>query len=769
MRIGNWKIRRCKERAIVFAAIFASLLAVSGAVVAQVPPPPLATPNLDLLGTGSVYAIARQPDGGAIVGGRFTSVDGQPRQNIARRKADGVLDVDWNPLIDGPVRSISIDSTGAIYIAGTFTTINGQNRSGVAKLTAAGELDSTWNPDFHGFAFCVTVADDGYVFFGGSFQVTPSTGYMSLVKLSGADATPDPQWIAPIQSGTPYSFAIDGDWLYVGGFFQTFGGLERRNLGRVSRTGAGLVDANWAPQTNGSVHSIALGAGDAVFVGGGFSYAYLQPRSGVAKISRSGTGVLDLAWNPVLDLEGISRTVATDAAGQVYVGSRREHAVGELSPAHTSIARFSQTGTGAVDPDWTPAIDGSVLAINVASNGNIDIGGTVSSTSSTPLMGLATIDAAGVTTRTIDIEAQTATVAAIAFQPDGSTVIGGRFMKADGQLRRNLVRLLPDGSLDATWNPATNGDVVSVATTTDGTVLAGGSFTQANGHPRIAVVKLAGGGTGIVDGSWASPIATGIVTQIAMDRIGNGSGYDIYVGGDFQTLNQNVGHLARLENISGALDTNWIPAPNDVVNGLIINDQQQVFVSGPFTSIGGAARNSLAKLPIAGSGNADPLWNTPLAAGTPVDVIALSGASLYAAGRISIPGTTLYSQRVVRFDTAGTGSADQGWNPNDVNSGEILAMAVVENDGLYTSERRQNTLSPPITYFYRTAKFRIDDAGSRVTPWWQSLHGQASAVVVRDNTLYLGGGFTRIDNQARLGIAAFSIAPSDAIFSHGFE
>ena len=102
------------------------------------PPPPSPLPNLDLRTDGTVLAAAIQPDGGLVIGGRFSEVDGLPRYNLARLQPDGSIDTAWNPMADDSVNALVADSSGAIYAAGHFIHINGVERFFLAKLSGSG-------------------------------------------------------------------------------------------------------------------------------------------------------------------------------------------------------------------------------------------------------------------------------------------------------------------------------------------------------------------------------------------------------------------------------------------------------------------------------------------------------------------------------------------------------------------------------------------------------------------------------------------------------
>ena len=59
------------------------------------------------------------------------------------------------------------------------------------------------------------------------------------------------------------------------------------------------------------------------------------------------------------------------------------------------------------------------------------------------------------------------------------------------------------------------------------------------------------------------------------------------------------GYLARLDKITGAIDTSWQSAANNWVLDLLPH-RESIFAVGWFNAIGGAARQAIARLPAAG-------------------------------------------------------------------------------------------------------------------------------------------------------------------------
>src|SRR5262249_40131529 len=117
--------------------------------------------------------LAVQPDGRIVVGGRFTGVGGAGRGRVARLNADGSLDATFDPgsgANDG-VRALVLQPDGRVLIAGQFTSVNGTPRNRIARLNADGSLDPTFDPGTGADAQVRTLAlqSDGRVLAGGEF------------------------------------------------------------------------------------------------------------------------------------------------------------------------------------------------------------------------------------------------------------------------------------------------------------------------------------------------------------------------------------------------------------------------------------------------------------------------------------------------------------------------------------------------------------------------------------------------------------------------
>jgi uncharacterized delta-60 repeat protein len=122
-----------------------------------------------------VSTIALQPDGKILLGGLLNSYAGVARGSIARVDSTGALDLTFDPGAgaNGTVFSIALQPDGKALIGGWFSTYGGVTRKGVARILASGSLDlgfgATNGSTISTQAFLT--APDGGIFVGGTSRV----------------------------------------------------------------------------------------------------------------------------------------------------------------------------------------------------------------------------------------------------------------------------------------------------------------------------------------------------------------------------------------------------------------------------------------------------------------------------------------------------------------------------------------------------------------------------------------------------------------------
>ena len=343
------------------AAASGTLAAVMVALVAGAPPAsaspaavPDATAKVDCVTTdpttgactvpGVVYAVA-QIGSTTYIGGAFESVAGVPRKNVAAIRADGTLDMVWNPGADAVVYALAASSDASkVFVGGGFTTIGGQPRSRLAAVTPdTGALVSGWTTTASNNLVRALVADSGdRLYVGGSFgrvggKVTPRLA--SVSQSSGAVDT----GFVPKPSATIRALALsdDGSKLYAGGPFTTIGGVARP--GAAELTAATGVVTSFAPSDGGVVISMDVAPSGRLYFGttSNRTWAYDPVKGGVPEY-RVRTGG---------DVQAI---VATDT--EVYIGGHF-NTVPEAKLNRLALASFLPES--GVITDWNPGANGS--------------------------------------------------------------------------------------------------------------------------------------------------------------------------------------------------------------------------------------------------------------------------------------------------------------------------------------------------------------------------------------------------------------------------
>ncbi|MEI6080430.1 MAG: hypothetical protein WCQ53_07335, partial [bacterium] len=130
-------------------------------------------------GTGfdfTVNALLVQSDGKILVGGDFSSFDGNLIGNITRLNADGTRDTLFNPLGHGLNNSpygFAIQSNGKILVGGWFSSYNLDPVGYIVSINSDGTRDTLFNPSGTGFDFSLSglaIQSDGKILAAGSFN-----------------------------------------------------------------------------------------------------------------------------------------------------------------------------------------------------------------------------------------------------------------------------------------------------------------------------------------------------------------------------------------------------------------------------------------------------------------------------------------------------------------------------------------------------------------------------------------------------------------------
>ena len=352
--------------------------------------------------------------------------------------------------------------------------------------------------------------------------------------------------------------------------------------------------------------------------------------------------------------------------------------------------------------NFDPETNGAVDAIVVQSNGQIVLGGGF--TALQPLLGttvvtrnnIARVNLDGSVDSSYDPEANGQIEALVHWSRTARSWWADRTapLQPNAALlpttRNNLALLKTDGTVDASFDPNPNNAVNAINLQSDGSILLGGTFTLLQPNPSI----LIGGSFAHVSNvtcrqpgppptrtarptrPWtANP--NGTVNGLAVQ-----ANNQVIVGGSFSTVGGVArNNLARL-NTNDTLDTTFNPNVTGTVNALAIQGNGQVVLGGSFSAVGGVARTNLAR--ITSTGSWTPALRPRPTARSPRRCCRPMARSCSAAPSSTVDGVARTNLARINAD----GTLDATFNPaanGAVNSIEVLANGQIMLGGAFST------------------------------------------------------------------------------------
>lgn len=705
--------------------IFAlAAVALAGVAAAQGGPgdlDPAFDPGVILSGgsLATVHAMAVENDGDVIVVGDFTSIGGTARGRIARIKADGTLDATFANGVgaNGPIYCVEILDDGGILIGGDFQSYDGTSRSRIAKLSSSGTLNGTFNPGTGADGPVYAVAEfDGDLWAGGDFTHYDGMAVNRIVQLSKYGLPYFGQPLAGGCDGTVRVMLVGESSfrqvLYLGGEFQHVGGQPRPYLARVNYFGnldPALTDG---AGPDGPVLAMAAepsyrasSADQGLLIGGSFTSVDGHARGGVARIVVDSYDLegLDLFFTPWVS--GVVRAIVPQyesvydpPVGMVLAGDFT--AVNGLT--REGIARCSLLPVE--NPDY-PYNTGLVAQVDVdfGTNGGLD--------------GVALAAAA---------------------RPDGLTYVGGSFENVSGSPRTALARVY--GEYGGTL-PGSPGSPAAVALSGDEILLTWVDGSNAASH----LVERSPNG---VD-SWTS-LGSG-TSPFANHGLDPGEEYFYRI----TSMNPNgagspsVVVSATTEAYDwtgpGALDVSVSWGVNGTVYASVLQADGKTLIGGDFSSVGGVARDRVARLNTDGS--VDLTFDPGDGPNSSVRAIDVAGDGKIVIGGFfsSVDGTPRNSVAVLLAD----GSLDMGFDPGNGPSSSVYAVAFQGDGGVLIGGVFSRVAGYSQDYIARLLPDGGLDLGFRTSP----VGSVYSIEVLPDERILIGGFFTSVTGVSVRGVA----------------
>lgn len=427
---------------------------------------------------GEVFTLSlMMKDSILAVGGSFSEICDSTRQHAASIRTDSSMITQWNPAPNGNVYALT-ESQGWIFVGGSFTFIGGQSRNNIGKTNATNGIvvatnqPNPWNVNVNNTVRAITIKGNT-VFIGGNFTGVGASNTVTRTYIAAIDEFTGilKPWNVTV-GGPVRTIQLAGNVLYMGGEFALVTATSRPHAAALDiNTGALL---SWSPAPNGDVYSIYR-SGPQLYIGGDFTTICGQPRKKIACVDTAGTL---LGWDP--HASDLVRSVF-QKAGKVYAGG---DFVSMNGVDRDNLAKLDLT-TGMAN-FWNPGANNVVMCLDT-SGSTLYIGGSFTTVSNQTRNRIAAIDltSGGVTSWDPNINGTVRT-----FYMDSNILYaGGLFSSVGPQARNSLASISLASGLATPWNPNVNGTVNDIIRTGNKTYI-GGYFSSVSAQPHSYLAEL---------------------------------------------------------------------------------------------------------------------------------------------------------------------------------------------------------------------------------------------------------------------------------------
>lgn len=634
-------------------------------------------------------------------------------------------------------------SGNTLYIAGSFRSVGETSGGFVPTDTGTGDLIRPF-PKVAGSVRTMIPDGAGGWYIGGEFTGVGGKARSCLARIHADGSVGD--W-NPSATGSPgyidppsvWALMRHGNRIFVGGGFLEIGGQPHANFGCVDAETGAVLDWDW---NTGSVYALAL-RDSTLFVAGGFSSFGGQPRANLAALNAS-TGEV-LPWRA--DVFGGAYTLLiredTLFVGGNFLGIAgvEQYMLAALNAKTAELLPFNARVSG-IRGDYIP--DPLVSALALVSD-TLYVAGDFTHIGGIPQPSLAALNA---TTG----DAHPWVPAPLGPSYDGfppplletvavagpTLYVGGWFETVGSESRPFAAALSRETGSPLPWNPRPDLEVNLIVP--DGeTVHVGGSFSLMGEWQHRAGLAAIDLSTGTVK-PWNPNPNGGICTAIAV------SGDRVFVSGDFTSIGgapRPRQYLAAVDTTNGEVQE-WNPGANQVADVFLL-EGDTLYAGGYFTQVGGQSRNYVAA--IDGTTGEVTAWNPD--ASSWVLTMARSGTKMYLGGIFQRIGGQ-WRPCLAAVDAL-TGTA-LPWDAQVIPG--VVDALLVSGSTLYVGGGFDQIGGQP-----RNSIAALDATTGEATPWYPQASGWGSPIRVRalalvDSTLYVGGSFGTMGGQSRVCLAA---------------
>ena len=506
----------------------------------------------------SISSVVLQSDGQILIGGDFSTLNGRPVSYLARLSSRGDFDTTFKAEITDVITSLALDSQGRILAGGQFDLVSRQTRHRAVRLQTDGSLDRSFDvgdgpkpepdsPNGQTAIHALLPLPNGKIFVAGDFTFFGGTNHQYCARIDEAGVS-DPTWKRTqfASASILYTMTQQSDGkLLIGGEFSHVNGVRRPGIARLLSDGT--LDSSFTSPfeswTNAPnifrplVSAIGIQPDGTIVVGGRFLNRETGSY-GAAKLRPNGT--IDPSFTTTFAEESYVSTLARQSDGGWIAG-------GSIVVDKITYGVLRMNSDGSVDRGYRRVIledsqfDPPILTMVQRTDGKVYIGGTFQRIDGVPRRNIARLNSDGSVDGAFDtaqgvtgeegIFGDNAQVSSLRVQSDGKVVIGGYFSKVRGIAQTNIARLNLDGSMDTSFRPRVNSDVIALDITPGGRIALAGIFTTVNDEVRNGLAWIN------PDGSTAEGLTGGSNDDLLVTySLLFGSSESLFVGGDYSVV-----------------------------------------------------------------------------------------------------------------------------------------------------------------------------------------------------------------------------------------
>ncbi len=422
----------------------------------------------------TVTALAQWPgDGRLIVAGGGL---------LRRVMADGVIDPTWSVTYNRTVTALHARADGSVYLGGTFGSVANTARNRLARVDVTGALDAAWNAgpllgDIRG----MVPGGDAVQIFGG--LVAPESNQVGFVALSPTNAAGPTEaltlrtGVAPSVGGSVFeAVALPDGGVVMWGLFSHAADTVLPGLLRFNANGT--LRRDWRPIVNGTLQAMhASPDGDLYFAGVINADGAPAVNGTVVRVAANAARP-DATWRLTAN-SGFVNSLSTQGNHVIAAGNMS----GFNGQASSTLARATRAGTATVDADWTPAADGEhsfarVLGRDDGSviywpyfSGSVEINPPPPPGVPQNVLHLVTTqnDGSELTSNFgPPFDSTLGAIHTVFADAQQRLYVAGPFRTSTTPQRLSLIRLLPNGSIDASFPVDLGGRAFGAATALGG-------------------------------------------------------------------------------------------------------------------------------------------------------------------------------------------------------------------------------------------------------------------------------------------------------------